>query len=396
MRKVAILYPSSVPWMARCLDGIRRYAHENGGWSLFTSPPTLRGAEESALTIHLMRGWDGDAIIASINDESELRAARKMRIPVVNLAGGSPKSYGVPRVLVNHFKSGRLAADHLLSRGLRNLAFFGWNGLWYSEQRRLGFTGRAAEAGLKCEAFLRDAGAESSLPWHKRIAEVATWLNSLTHPTGIFAVTDYRARLLIEACHQAELRIPEDIAVIGMDNDETICEHSFPTLSSISRNSEQVGWEAAALAHSLMLGKCPPAADVILEPDGVIARQSTDMLYCEDSLIQQTLNYIRANLKEPFNIEQLAEHLGVSKRTLETRFRRNLQSSPHSFITNLRVQHAQALMQLPKKLTIEELASECGFGTARALYKVFPRMTGESLVAVRKRLMVDEAHRPPS
>src|SRR6266446_6457305 len=116
IRRVAIVYPASVPWIARCIDGVRRYAREQGGWRLFSSPPTLRGAEESALTLRAMRGWKGDAVIAVSNDEDELRMARKWGIPIINLAGGLPRSHGVPRVMVNHFQAGRLAADHLLSR----------------------------------------------------------------------------------------------------------------------------------------------------------------------------------------------------------------------------------------------------------------------------------------
>ena len=122
-RRVAILYPASVPWFARCLDGIRRYAQHDGNWHLISSPPTLSGAQESALTLRSMQGWKGDAMIVASSDENELRSARKMRIPIVNLAGGLPKSYGVPRVMVNHFLAGRMAADHLLERGLRHLAF---------------------------------------------------------------------------------------------------------------------------------------------------------------------------------------------------------------------------------------------------------------------------------
>lgn len=129
-RRVAIIYPASVPWFASCVDGIRRYASEHGGWSLFLSPPTLRGAEESEFTLHTMRDWKGDAIIAASNDKAELAAARKWGIPIVNLAAGLSKFPGIPRVMVDHFQAGGLAAEHLLKRGLRHLAYFGWKDVW--------------------------------------------------------------------------------------------------------------------------------------------------------------------------------------------------------------------------------------------------------------------------
>jgi len=384
MRRVALVYPASVPWIARCLDGIRRYAQEQGGWHLLCSPPTLRGAEESALTLRSLQGWKGDAIIAVSNDEEELAAGRKMKMPIINLAGGLSDSFGIPRVMVNQSQAGRMAAEHLLGRGLRHLAFFGWRDLWYSQQRHQGFSERAGEAGLTCHSFLEAAGETDPQIWPQRIAHVGAWLAALPKPVGIFAVHDYRAQFLMEACYDTGLRIPQEVAVIGMDNDETICEHSAPTLTSVSRSSEQVGWEAGTLLDRMMQGEPPPAADVLLEPDGVIERQSTDQLYSEEPLIQRALDYMRLHLQTQFNVEQIAEFIGVSKRTLETRFRENLQSSPYEFITRLRIQQAKALLHLPKKRTNEQIARECGFGTVRAFTGTFSRYTGQSPAAFRK------------
>jgi LacI family transcriptional regulator len=156
-------------------------------------------------------------------DIRELRHARQLGIPVVNLGGGLAKTHGIPRVRVNDIKAGQLAADHLLERGLRHLAFFGWSDLWYSEQRQAGFCERAAGAGVKVDSFLQPAAGDSlRMTWPKRIEGPARWLASLPRPCGVFAVQDYRAQFLVETCEEAGIRIPEDIALIGMDNEETI------------------------------------------------------------------------------------------------------------------------------------------------------------------------------
>jgi LacI family transcriptional regulator len=386
-RRIALVYPASVPWIARCLDGVRRYAREHGGWHLFSSPPTLAGAAESALTLHSMRGWKGDGILAATSDEAELRNARKMGFPVVNLAGSSAKSFGVPRVMVNHFQAGQMAADHLLSRGLRHLAFFGWKALWYSEQRCAGFCERAAEAGVEVNILLQSPSDEAHQNWSQRVGGPAKWLKKLARPLGVFAAHDYRAQLIMEACHEAHLRVPDDVGVIGMDNDETICEHTVPTLTSISRNSERVGWEAAALLDRLMRGDSPPKEDLFIEPDAVIARQSTDMLYCDDPVVQRTLDTMRGNLKAQVNIAALAEHAGVAKRTLELRFRKSLDASPHELLTRLRIQHAQAVMALPKKRTVEQIAAECGLNT-HTFHEAFRRITGQTPASYRRRHLV--------
>lgn len=306
MRRVAILYPVSVPWFARCVDGIRHYARQHGEWHLICSPPTLTGAEESALTLRSMKGWRGDAMIIASSDVHELGRARRMGIPVVNLAGGLSKSHGIPRVRVNDFLAGRMAASHLLDRGLKHLAFFGWSDQWYSDRRRQGFCERAAEAGIACDAFLRPVGEEAKLAWQKRIAGPAKWLASLSHPCGVFAVHDYRAQFLVETCEEAGLRIPEDIALVGMDNDETVCEHCVPSLTSISRNSEQVGWEAMALLERMLQNAPTPTEELLLEPDKVVARKSTDRQYCNDPLVQGAIDFVRDNLKVQVNITALS------------------------------------------------------------------------------------------
>jgi LacI family transcriptional regulator len=383
-RKVAVLCPTSMPWMSLCIDGIRRFAKEQGGWHLFCSPPTVRGTGESALTIRSMQGWKGDAAIVLSDNEGELRYAHRSGFPVVNLGGGCAKSFGVPRVMVNHRKAGRMAADHLLSRGLRHLAFFGWQDLWYSAQRQLGFVERAREDGVECRVLERSTRDETDKDWARRIASLTRWLVELPRPCGIFAVHDYRAQFLIEACQEAGLRVPADIAVVGMDNNEAICDHLVPTLSSVSRSSQRVGWEAAALLDRIMRGKRPPDGDTFLDPDGVVPRQSTAMQYCEDPMVQTALDYMRENIAGQFNISAVAEHTAASKRTLEMRFRESLGIAPHAFLTKLRVQRAESLLQVPGKRSVEQIAAECGFGTATTFYAAFRRVTGQSPASFRR------------
>lgn len=387
-RKIVLAHPASVPWFARLVKGVRSYVHENArDWRLFSSPPSFHGTAETAVTIRSLQGWRGDGIILVSNDEQELHLAREMQIPVINLAAGLPESHGIPRVMVNHFRAGQMAAEHLLGQGLRNLAFFGWKGVWYSEQRQLGFSDQIARAGGAFGSFLQTPRVAATQNWTQGIGSLVEWLRSLPKPTGIFAVHDYRAQLLIEACQEAQLRIPDDIAVIGMDNDEVVCEHSVPTLTSISRNSEQVGWETAALLDRLMEGETSPreiSGDVLLAPDGVVARQSTDRLYCTNPTVQRAVDYMRANLGAQFNVAHLAEHVGVSKRTLEMRFREETGTSPHDYLNRLRVQHAQALLLQPRKRTVEQTAAECGFGTVPTFYAAFLRVSGKSLTEFRQ------------
>jgi LacI family transcriptional regulator len=392
--KVTILCPAATPSVTLALKGIRSYAHTQEDWHLISSPPSFFSSSGVSLDLQFMHQWTGSGIITSTASEEELLAIRKMKIPAVNILMGHEDTFGIPRVVVNDHKVGRLAAEHLLSRGLRSMAFLGRKVPWFSHLRHRGFAERLAEVGLTPKVFLQGPDKQTKQAWLGRVDEIARWAASLPRPTGIFAVHDYRAQLLLDACHVAGLNIPEDIAVVGVDNDESICDHSIPSLSSVACNQEKIGWEAAALLSRMLKGEKAPRADFFVEPDRVVARQSTDRLYCSDPATQRALDLMSDQIGKPFNIEELAEQVGVSKRTLETRFRDHLASSPHEYLTKMRVQRAQVLMSKPGKRTIERTAVECGFGSVSAFYGVFKRFTGESPARFRKKQLAAQAEQP--
>jgi LacI family transcriptional regulator len=385
--KIAILYPTAVPWMARFQDGVRHYAKSHGNWHIFGSPPSLTSAGESALTLRSLKGWKGDGIIISSNDMEELRYARSLSIPVINLGGGLEKTYGVPRIMVDHYKAGRMAARHLIERGLTSLAFYGWENQWYSTQRFLGFQAEAAEAGIQCESLLRPINEDADLIWTKRINILVDWLSSLPVPSGVFAVHDYRAQLLLEACREAQLRVPDDIAVIGMDNDETICNHSAPTLTSITRNSMQVGLLASALLDRMIHGETHPEQEVLIAPTEVVVRESSEMMYCSNPLVRQALEYMMGHLDQSFNIALVADQIGVSKRKLEMQFSESLNSSPHQYLVKMRINHAKALIKRDPKKTIDVIARECGFGSNPSFFVAFQRLTGTTPSSYRSQYL---------
>lgn len=376
MKRIAILYPISIPWMARVLDGIRAYAAEHGGWQLFTSPPEAHGTGETSLTLRMLKGWTGDGIIIATGDRGELARARRMDVPIVNLGTVVHSTHGIPRVTVDSILAGRLAADHFIERGLTQLAFFGWKGLAYSDLRLRGFLERAAESGIDCEVMLQPPGVESNRHWSQRVAEPARWLKSLPRPCGIFAVHDYRAQLLIDACQETNLRIPDDIAIVGMDNDEVVCEHSVPTLTSVSRSGRAIGWEAAALLDRMITVGPSAARDILVPPRGVISRQSTNLSYVSDPVAAAAIDYMRTHLTSPINVSHVAEHVGVSKRTLENRFRLAVNDSPRSYLARLRVKAARELIREHPDWTLQTVARNSGFRTMPPFYKAFHKVTG--------------------
>lgn len=389
--KIAILCPTSIPWIARVQDGIRLYAQSQEDWHIVGTPPTLAHAGEASPTLRSMKGWKGDGLIIATNEIEELRYAKHMGIPVINLAGGLAKNYGIPRIMTDHYQAGRLAAEHLLERGLPNLAYFGWDNQWYSQQRFLGFKTLAAESKVECKVLLRPIDDDHKLTWEQRIEIISKWLKSLPLPCGIFAVQDYRAQLILEACHESNLRVPNDIAVVGMDNDEIICEHSVPKLSSVTRNAEKIGYLAAELLDRMIHKEANLPEQMLVVPYEVITRESSDTMYCPDPLVRDAIEYMRENLHNRFNIEMIADHLNISKRKLEMRFSDVVNSSPHQYLIRLRIRHAQLLLKLDPRKNIEMIARECGFGTNPAFYSAFQRLTGSTPSAFRSQIMEKEA-----
>lgn len=374
--KIAIIYPASVPWMGLFVDGIRRFAHQFGGWRLYTSPPGLASTGESSHSVKSLVGWKGDAGIAVVSSEEEAEVAKGLSVPVINISTWVKSTYGLPRVGVDNWMAGRLAADHLIEKGLTNLVYLGWRDVYYSEQRMLGFVDRARERGLTPEVRLDSPVDVGHSNWGERLGVLEQWLSGLSHPCGIFAVHDYRAQLLMEACDGAGLRVPHDVAVMGMDNDVITCEHSMPTLTSVSRNSDLIGWETASLIHRILSGEGGGDEEILVPSDGVVARQSTDMLYLSDQVVQIAASYMISHLRQSFNMEEVARHAGVSKRTLEMRFRSSTGKSPHQFLTEARIAHAQKLISRPDKKTLRSVASECGFSSYPAFFSAYQKVTG--------------------
>ena len=382
-RHVALTYPLAVPWMAVFVRGVMEYAERHGGWSLTVSPPALSWAGEQILPIGSLKGWPGDGVIAAIGAPGQLRAARRLGKPVVNMAASMPES-GVPRVMPDHYGMGRLAADHLLERGLRRLAYYGIKGLWFSQQRCLGFVRRAEQAGVSCDVFEASPNPPARYGWQDRMAPLTAWLRQLRPPVGLLAVQDYRARAAMDECQRLGLDIPHDVAVLGMEDDPTICEFSRPTLSSVSRNPWRLGYETAALLDRLMDGKPPPAQDLLIPSDGVVARQSTDTVAVEDRRVAAAVHFIHDHLAETFGVDRVVEAAKVSRRQLEVRFQRLLNCTLHDYISRQRVERAKQFLAGPERIKLHKLATACGFSSVERMRLVFKRVTGRTPLEYRR------------
>jgi LacI family transcriptional regulator len=290
--------------------------------------------------------------------------------------GGNLRDCGLPEVKVDPYAIGQMAAGHLLETGLRRLAYYGLRGPWYSQEQRRGFIDLAQEAGVPCDVFEAPALADPHASWQHRRKAVSQWLQSLVFPVGVLAIHDYRARVLVDECVRLGLDVPHDVAVLGVGNDLTACEFCQPSLSSVSPAARQVGYQAAALLDGLMAGQ-PAAAQVLLiPPDGVVPRRSTDTLAVDDPNVNAAVHYMQDHLGEVFGIERVMKQVAVSRRRLHEQFLRLLNYTPYDYLCHLRVERAKLLLAVPGHAKLRTIAAACGFSSPARCRLVFQRLTG--------------------
>ena len=358
-------------WEERVLRGVGRYAAEHR-WVL-----------DSSMRWHHRlppQPWSGDGIIAYCGmgrpDKAIIDFARKSKVPVVETQG-TELVPNAGRVMVSNELIAETAAKHLLSLNFRHLGFVTFEENVMEVPRRLAFQ-KAAEAG----------GARFyPLTYANLIAEIA----SLPHPVGLMATNDANAMNVSLALTDAGLKVPEEYAVLGVDDTEIVCELAPVPLSSVNCNYEQQGYEAAALLDRLMNGEKPDGPPIIIEPRGVTVRRSTDAIALPDLDSARLLRYLRDHYLERFTLGIVAGDLGVSLRKVQTTFQHYLGHSMLDELTRLRVEHSKRLLSNPK-LKIETVGVESGFSNRFHFIRAFQRVTGETPKDYRKRL--NECQRP--
>lgn len=354
----------------RILQGIASHAQERGGWNFTRHPEIINSS-----SITWLRSWRGDGAFIFAPTAREAALARSLRLPVVNLAShlAAPR---LPTVSVDHYAVGRLAARHLLSKNFRRLAFYGVRGLHYSNERLRGFRDEASTFAT-VEEWIVPLPGRASFRWGDQEKAIDRWLGGLVRPVGVFASTDLRATILLAACERLGIKVPHEIAILGVDNDPLVCELSAPNLSSVSRNDLAVGRQAAMLLESLIRRKTRSSDWLLVPPDGVLARESTRTLAVEDALMAEAIEYIQTHLDRPFGAEEIARQVPLSRRHFESRFRQAVGLSPYAFINNLRVERAKSLLELKHdRPSLTEIARSCGFNSETRFRLVFQRTTG--------------------
>jgi LacI family transcriptional regulator len=308
----------------------------------------------------------------------------RMDIPLIDTAY-TLSNLDVPTVDVDHHAVGRLAAEYFLERKFSHFGFFGSAAAAYSRIQEAAYRQRVAEAGSTVSASHTEYLADLTTPalWRKAAERTHRWLRGLAKPTAILCCEDGPARYLADVCAQIGLRVPEDVALLGLGNDDLECNLARPALSSIAVPSQRIGYEAAALLDRLMSGEERPAEPHLLPPLHVVTRHSTDLMAIEDEVVQAALRHLREHAWGELSVGRIAHDIAVGRRLLERRFRSVLDRSVLEEVYRLRVERAKELLT-DTQLPITTVAARSGFPSTGRLDVVFARQTGLSPSAYRR------------
>jgi LacI family transcriptional regulator len=276
----------------------------------------------------------------------------------------------------------RLAVEHLAERGFRRFAYCGYAGANYSERRLKYFPGFVAETGGSAVVYQspppNQAAGLSVREQHAVLFELELlgWLQQLPRPIGIMACNDTRGQQVLNACRELGIAVPEEIAVIGVDNDELLCDLSSPPLSSVAPDTERIGYQAAELLDRMMDGGPSPGPKTFIEPRGVVTRQSTDVLAIDDAEVALAVRFIREHACEGIDVNDVVARVDLSRRSLERRFRKHLDRSPNEEIVRVQVQRVRELLT-GTDLPLGTIARMAGFTHAEYMSAVFRKYVGQ-------------------
>jgi LacI family transcriptional regulator len=372
--KISVLLQTSQNFDQGIFRGIAAYAKECGSWS-------INAEQEQQLVLSALGEPNLKGLIVNLDSDDFAKKALRLKLPLVGLGGGgghyNPKS-GIPYVTTDNEAIGRMAAEHLLDTGLRHFGYCGFpptpNFSW-TTVREDAFRARLAESGVDCHVFHGTHALGTHAAGTQR--EIAVWLRALPKPVGIMACYDWRARHVLEACHSSNLRVPDDVALIGVDNDAMLCDLTHPPLTSIEQNRYKIGYTAASMLDQLLKGKTPKPCVHVIAPLGVVTRRSTDLIATSDAGIAEILRFIREHACTGLTVNSVAAKFGISRGTLDNRLKAVIGRTADLEIRRVRVAQAERLL-LHSTLSLRDIAAQTGLGTEQYFCAAWKRAKGST------------------
>lgn len=397
--EIAVFFDLAQESVRGILRGFMRYIRLNYPWNVNFISKTVSDVDPSSL-----KNWSGDGILAHVPDEETYRVILSKGCPIVLLSrendpgivlgthradtsesGGSPSSEKRTKpvfIRCDNAQVGRMAAEYFLDRGFKYFAYVSYpKKICWCQERLEAYETFLTQEGFQVDHFDTDGG-DDGIDWFLQRDLMSRWLLALPKPVAVFAANDFRGRQVLEVCQRAQIPVPYQVAVLGVDNDQPVCEMSYPSLSSIEIDWESAGYLAAEGLHRQMKGEEAPWG--IYRPTGVVSRSSTELLHISDMLVVQILELIRLNRGENLRVSDILESLPLSERRAQERFK---EATGHTIMEELKTVRLKNICQLIEEtdLPLGEIAHSFGFENVNHLGQLFKKEFGMTMGEYRRR-----------
>jgi LacI family transcriptional regulator len=374
-RRVILLVESSRAYGRGCLLGVAGYVRAHGNWKVLHLERRMAEGVPAVL-----KRWKGDGVLARVENRRTAQTLARLRLPTVDLRGRFCPPGGAVLV-TDPCECARLAVEHFLDRGFRHFAYCGFPRIDFSDERDTCFRTHLATRGFQVDSYVPPRGQRSEDTTAREARgelderRIAEWLLTLPQPLAVFACNDARGRQVLAACQLAGLAVPEQVAVLGVDNDEVICELSDPPLSSVEPDARRIGYEGAALLERLMEGDAPAEKTISIPPLGIVSRRSSDAVAVNDPEVAAALHHIRDHACEGLRVPDVVSILSISRATLERRFMQVLGRTPAAEMERVRMHHARLLLS-ETNYKLRRIAALVGYTSDAQFVTAFRRRMG--------------------
>jgi len=374
MKKIVLLIETSREFGRQLLIGIARYSRINGPWSFYKEQTGLKSS------IPRLTSWKPDGII--MRNSMIKQELLNLKIPTILALHDASIPKNLPIIKTDSPAIAKMASEHLIEKGFKNLAFCGFDNFEWSNVRKIYFSKYNDEAGIKTHIYNLPERIKKE-DWASEQRHVIGWIKSLPKPVAIMACNDDRGQHILEVCKLIGLKVPDDVSVIGVDNDPMVCEIGDPPLTSIALNVESAGFNSAKLLDQLLSGEKMKGQQITVSPTHIVQRQSTDILAVNDIELAKALKFIRENAKNKILVDDIVKITNLSRRSLEKRFRELLQRSVYDEIRRVRVEMIAKLL-IETDLPISQITSLFSFTDIEHISRYFKKVKGVSLNEFRK------------
>lgn len=380
MAKILLLTDFSSGYSRNLLKGIVRYSKEVGNWSFQRMPLYYRMLYGENGVVEWAKKWQADAIIAQLTDVN-IELLNDLNIPII-VQNYRDRNKAVSNLTGDYFNTGVMAAKFFLNRGHRNFAFYGFKGAIWSRERADGYSHEIEKQGYKLAVLENDNKDKEE--WSYNHTVLGNWLQSLPKPVALFACDDHFALQISETCNVYNINVPDDIAILGVDNDDLLCNISDPPLSSIVLDVENGGYNAGKLLHQLITKEITEPFNIVVNPLIIERRKSTEKYAVSDKNIRTILNYIEKNYANHLSVEELVKQVPLSRRVLEKKFKEETGESLYQYIQNYRIDQFTRLL-ITTDYSLFEAALQSGFENYKNVSRVFRKYKSLSPAEYRKR-----------